>query len=329
MSREERSGKRGRGFVSLLGRVALGLTATLVLAIGAGAIFQVVASAREARMSPPPGRLVDVGGTRLHLQCSGETKGGPPVIFENGLTAISSIWVRIQSELEQEVHVCSYDRAGIGWSDPAVRPRDPASVARELHTLLANAGVSGPYVFAGHSIGGIYAQAFQALYPDEVAGMAFIEGSPRDNFATAAGQRTLTRAIRIFAFLPMVARTGLLHAAPFCIEDDDFPETQAADIHAMCSAVHGWRAGRAELQAITESAPLGNLSGLPIVVVSGGEHVAEDAGWARKQSELAALSSNSSHEIVAGADHGSVLKDQDDAHRSSLAILGVVARARR
>lgn len=251
------------------------------------------------------------------------------MIFENGLTAISSIWVRIQSELEQEVHVCSYDRAGIGWSDPTVRPRDPASVARELHTLLANAGVSGPYVFAGHSIGGIYAQAFQALYPDEVAGMAFIEGSPRDNFATAAGQRTLTRAIRIFAFLPMVARTGLLHVAPFCIEDDDFPETQAAEIHAMCSAVHGWRAGRAELQAITESAPLGNLSGLPIVVVSGGEHVAEDAGWARKQSELAAVSSNSSHEIVAGADHGSVLKDQDDAHRSSLAILGVVARARR
>ena len=122
MSRKDRSGKRGRGLLFLLGRVALGLIATLVLVIGAGAIFQVFASARDARIFPPPGRLVDVGGVRLHLKCSGETKGGPTVILENGLTAISSLWFRVQSELEQEVHVCTYDRAGIGWSDLTSRP---------------------------------------------------------------------------------------------------------------------------------------------------------------------------------------------------------------
>jgi len=310
-----------------LGRVALGLVATLVLSIGAGASFQVFASARDARLFPPPGRLVDVGGVRLHLKCSGETKGGPTVILENGLTAISSLWFRVQSELEQEVHVCTYDRAGIGWSDLTSRPRDPASVARELHVLLANAHVGGPYVLAGHSIGAIYAEAFQALYPKEVAGIAFIEGAPRDNFATAKGQRNLKQTLRIFSSFPTLARIGFMHVMPWCSQRD-FPERPAAEIHAACSAVDGWQASRAELKAITAFAPPGDLSALPIAVVSAGNHLAADAEWASKQHRLAGLSSNSSHEIVAGADHGSVLKDKDDAHRSSLAILGLVRAVR-
>ena len=327
VSRKDQSGKRRRGLLFWLGRVALGLIATLVLSICAGATFQVFASARDARMFPPPGRLVDVGGVRLHLKCSGETKGGPTVILENGLTAVSSMWFRVQAELEQEVHVCTYDRAGIGWSDRTSGPRDPASVARELHTLLANAEVGGPYVFAGHSIGAIYAQAFQALYPKEVAGIAFIEGSTRDNFATAKGQRNLKRALLIFSSFPTLARIGSMRVMPWCGERD-FPERPAAETHAACSAVQGWRASRAELKAITAFAPLGDLSALPIAVVSAGNHLAADAEWARKQYSLAGLSSHSSHEIVAGADHGSVLKDKDDAHRSSLAILGLVRAVR-
>lgn len=327
MSRKNQSEKRRRGLLFWLGRVALGLIATLVLSICAGAIFQVFASARDARNFPPPGRLVDVDGVRLHLKCSGETKGGPTVILENGFTAISSLWFRIQSELEQEVHVCTYDRAGIGWSGLTPRPRDPASVARELHTLLANAEVGGPYVFAGHSIGAIYAQAFQALYPKEVAGIAFIEGSTRDNFATAKGQRNRQQTLLIFSTFPTLARIGFMHVMPWCGERD-FPERPAAEVHAACSAVHGWLASRAELKAITALAPLGDLSGLPIAVVSAGDHLTDNAEWARKQHSLADLSSNSSHEIVAGADHGSVLKDKDDAHRSSLAILGVVRAVR-
>jgi pimeloyl-ACP methyl ester carboxylesterase len=310
-----------------LRRVALGLIATLVLFIGAGAMFQVYASARDTRDFPPPGRLVDVGGVRLHLKCSGEANGDPTVVLENGLTAISSLWFRVQSELEQEVHVCTYDRAGIGWSDLTSRPRDPASVARELHTLLVVAGVGGPYVLAGHSIGAIYAQAFQALYPNEVAGIAFIEGSPRDNFATAKGQRNLKQTLRIFSSFPTLARFGFMHVMPWC-SGRDFPERAAAEIHAACSAVHGWQASRAELNEITAFAPLGDLSALPIAVVSAGDHLAADAEWTTKQHRLAGLSAKSSHEIIAGADHGSVLKDKDDAHRSSLAILGLVRAVR-
>jgi len=271
-----------------LGRVALGLIAMLVLSIGAGASFQVFASARDARIFPPRGRLVDVGGVRLHLKCSGETKGGPTVILENGLTAISSLWFRVQSELEQEVHVCTYDRAGIGWSDLTSRPRDPASVARELHTLLANAEVGGPYVLAGHSIGAIYAQAFQALYPKEVAGIAFIEGSPRDNFATAKGLRNRQQTLLIFATFPTLARTGFMRVMPWCSERD-FPERPAAEIHAACSAVHGWQASRAELKAITALAPLGDLRALPIAVVSAGDHLAADRDHALGPHRLGGL----------------------------------------
>jgi hypothetical protein len=114
---------------------------------------------------------------------------------------------------------------------------------------------------------------------------------------------------------------------PWCNERD-LPERPAAEIHAACSAVHGWKASRAELEAITSLAPLGDLSALPIAVVSAGDHLAADAEWSRKQYGLASLSSNGSHEIVAGADHGSVLEDEDDAHRSSLAIIGVVRTVR-
>jgi pimeloyl-ACP methyl ester carboxylesterase len=297
------------------------------LSICGGATFQVFASARDARNFPAPGRLVDVGGVRLHLKCSGETKVGPTVILENGLTAISSLWFRVQSELEREVRVCSYDRAGIGWSESTSRPRDPASVARELHTLLANAEVGGPYVFAGHSIGAIYAQAFQSLYPKEVAGIAFIEGSPRDNFATAKGQRNLKQTLLIFSSFPTLARVGAMRMMPWCSERD-FPKRPAAEIHAACSTVRGWQASSAELKEITAFAPLGDLSALPIAVVSAGDHLTADAEWAKKQQSLADLSSHSSHEIVAGADHGSVLKNNDDAHRSSLAILGLVRAVR-
>jgi len=326
MSHHDQSESR-RGRLFWLGRAALGLIATLILSSGAGALFQVFASARDARILPPPGRLVDVGGIRLHVKCSGETKGGPTVILENGLTAISSLWFHIQSELEREVHVCSYDRAGIGWSDLTSGPRDPASVARELHALLANAGVRGPYVVAGHSIGAIYAQAFQALYPQEVVGLAFIEGSTRDNFATAKGQRNLKQTLLLFSSFPTLARIGSMRVMPWCSERA-FPQRPAAEVHAACSAVHGWLASRAELKAITTLAPLGDVSALPIAVVSAGTHLAADAEWATKQYSLVRLSSKGSHEIVAGADHGSVLKNMNDAHRSSLAILGLVRAAR-
>jgi len=205
-------------------------------------------------------------------------------------------------------------------------PDEVAAAYRDTEAKITVA-LGRPYVLAGHSIGAIYAQAFQALYPDEVAGIAFIEGSTRDNFATSRGQRNLKQTLLMFSLFPTLTRIGVMRVMPWCGERD-FPERPAAEIHTACSAVHGWQASRAELKAITALAPLGDLRALPIAVVSAGDHLAADAEWARKQKSLAALSSNSSHEIIAGADHGSVLKDKHDAHRSSLAILSIVQAVR-
>jgi pimeloyl-ACP methyl ester carboxylesterase len=97
-----------------------------------------VAAARDAAANPPPGRLVDVGGYRLHLSCAGE--GSPTVVLESGLANRSADWDVVLPQVATTTRVCSYDRAGIGWSDSGPDPRHAVRIASELHTLLANAG---------------------------------------------------------------------------------------------------------------------------------------------------------------------------------------------
>ena len=123
-------------------RALLWLLAAVIALVGAGAIYQAAATARDARRYPPPGQLVDVGGYRLHLYCTGE--GGPTVVLEAVSGGLAIDWAWVQPEVARATRVCAYDRAGRGWSDPGPAPRDARQLARELHTLLANAAVPGP-----------------------------------------------------------------------------------------------------------------------------------------------------------------------------------------
>ena len=123
--------------------------------------------------NPAPGRLVDVGGYRLHLNCSGE--GSPVVVLDAGLGDACLVWDTVQEQLAASQRVCSYDRAGYGWSDPGPKPRTYQKAAEELHTLLRNAGESGPFVLVGHSAGANTVRLYAAVYPEEVAGLVLIE----------------------------------------------------------------------------------------------------------------------------------------------------------
>ena len=127
-------------------------------------------------------KLVDVGGGRkLHLSCSGTSAAGSPtVVLESGAGNDSSSWNRVQPEVAQFVRVCSYDRAGLGRSDPVSAPRTIVAVTEDLHTLLANAKVSGPYVLVGHSLGGILVRLYASYYPAEVVGMVLVDSAHED-----------------------------------------------------------------------------------------------------------------------------------------------------
>jgi pimeloyl-ACP methyl ester carboxylesterase len=126
---------------------------------------------------PPPGKLVDIGGWRLHLNCTGEARASQPtVILEAGKGDFSVEWSLVQPGVAKFARVCSYDRGGDGWSDLGPYPRTMHQIVYELHTLLDKAGVKPPLVFVGHSYGGGLVRLYASTYPADVAGMTFVEG---------------------------------------------------------------------------------------------------------------------------------------------------------
>ncbi len=172
---------------SWIRRGVLGLVIGLVALAVIGAIYQAFATEIYRRLYPPPGELVDVGGHSLHINCVGE--GSPTVILESGSGATSVDWANIQPEVANTTRVCAYDRAGSGWSEPGPGPGDPQQIAGELHTLLGNAGIDGPYVLVGHSFGGLYVRMYADLYPNEVEGMVLVDSShPEQSKRSAEAQ---------------------------------------------------------------------------------------------------------------------------------------------
>jgi len=138
-------------------RILHGLLAVIagLLLLGlAGAVSQAVATSRDRRAYTPPGEMIKVAGHRLHLYCTGH--GSPTVILEAGNLGMSAHRVWIQQEVARITQVCSYDRAGIGWSEAAPGSHDARQISTQLHGLLTGAGEMGPYVLVGHSYGGLY-----------------------------------------------------------------------------------------------------------------------------------------------------------------------------
>lgn len=144
------------------------------------ALVLAACTAAAAQAAPPaaPGELVDVGGHKLHVFCQGE--GSPTVILETGLGDGSINFRSLQSRIARFTRVCAYDRAGYGWSESGPEPRDADRLVMELETLLENAGIEGPYVMAGHSLGGLFSLMFAKRNPEQVAGVVLIDSSHPD-----------------------------------------------------------------------------------------------------------------------------------------------------
>jgi pimeloyl-ACP methyl ester carboxylesterase len=160
--------------------IALGLFVLMIVLVLAGALYQAIETHRDARRFPEPGRLVDVGGYHLLLNCTGE--GKPTVLLEAGWGDLSVEWRGVQPEIAKFARVCSYDRAGYGGSDAGPMPRTSLQIAKELHALLKNAGEQPPYVLVGASYGGYNVRVFNGLYPNEVAGIVLADATQEDQY---------------------------------------------------------------------------------------------------------------------------------------------------
>jgi pimeloyl-ACP methyl ester carboxylesterase len=187
----------------------IGLVVLVTLFVLAGLILQVIGSARDARRFPPPGRLVDVGGHRLHIHCMGE--GTPAVVMDSGFPGSSLSWTFVQPAVARFTHACSYDRAGLGWSDAGPMPRSSRQIVEELRALLLNAQVEGPFVLVGHSFGTFTVLLYASTYPGDVVGMVLVDPIDPSEWLTMneVEARKLTRAIRFARYGALLARMGV------------------------------------------------------------------------------------------------------------------------
>jgi pimeloyl-ACP methyl ester carboxylesterase len=317
--KEERT--RGRKLIIWLG----GILAVLLVLILAGWIYEPIAEAADAKAYPPPGQMVDVGGYRLHLNCTGS--GSPTVVIESGWGDMSASWGWVQPEVAKTTRICTYDRAGMGWSEASPEPRTAREFAKELHTLLAEANEPGPYVLVGHSMGGYTVRVYAHDYPEEVSGVVFIDPQNLSVSEVAApkpapkpGQTSLPA---------LMARIGLarLLADPLgSIQNLPEGAKQAYTAYsvttrgaqALADEFIGMSEGGAQARAVT------TLGALPLIVLSRSKSM--DADSAASQARYLQLSTDSLHLIADHSDHRIMIEQPEAA---VAAILNMVEQVRK
>ncbi len=316
--------RRGRGCLLWLGGAVL-----LLLVLGAaGAIYESAAEASDLRAYPPAGQMVDVGGYRLHINCTGA--GSPTVVIDAGWGDWSLGWSRVQAGVAPTTQVCTYDRAGTGYSDPGPLPRDATQFAKELHTLLKQAGSPGPYVLAGHSMGGLTVRVFAHEYPAEVAGIVLIDSmSPESAKGPApaanqqAGPQSSTPSLpSLFARIGLTRLLSGLGPGPGLSPE---AERAYAAFTSTPRAVQAWSdEGRGMPASLAEAGAVKSFGDTPLIVLSRGLDL--DPDWQKWQAHLLQLSSNSKG-LVADKSAHNIHFDQPEA--AVAAIVRMVEQVRR
>lgn len=299
------SKSKGRGFLIWLGRI---VTSIIVLAL-VGAVYEPIAEAADAKAYPPAGQLVDVGDHRLHINCTGS--GSPTVVIEAGLGDWSTSWEAVvQPELAKTTRVCTYDRAGLGWSEAASLPSDAAQFAEDLHTLLQNANVPGPYVMVGHSLGGFIVRLFAHDYASEVVGIVLID-SMNPKQVTQSLSNSLAR---MSSFQTVLARFGvarLLVKLP-AIAPSLGPNQEA--YYPLYIRPQSLQTTANEYKGLAASAPqaaaVKSFGDLPLIVLTAKGNT--NPGWPEWQAELLQLSSNSEQIFAENSGH-TIQRDEPEA----------------
>jgi pimeloyl-ACP methyl ester carboxylesterase len=296
--------RQRRGFRFWIGRVLVGLLALLIGLAVIGASYEAIMAAGDATRYPPPGQLVDVGGYRLHLHCVGQ--GSPTVVLDAGMGAFSLDWGAVQPEIAKATRVCAYDRAGLGWSEPGPLPRSPQQFAGELHALLANAGVEGPYVLVAHSISGKTARLFASHHPDKVSGIVLIDARHEsvDQYLTSEERNAEDAQQQQFQnLIGWMARFGLVRliwapAWPTMLPGTEnlSPETRTAIgvLQARSQQIENALAeGRARTDSNSVLQTAASLGDTPLIVLASAQSIEHIRFWQDAQQIMAGLSSNS------------------------------------
>jgi pimeloyl-ACP methyl ester carboxylesterase len=343
-SGQRRRPHKGQRERALLFWIKRGLQASVIglptLAI-AGTIYQLVATKIDQRkLGPAPGEMVSVGSHKLHINCMGQ--GSPPVILESGTPGTSVEWSAwVQPEIAKATRVCAYDRAGLGWSEAGPGPRDAEQITSEMHTLLENAGIEGPYVLVGHSVGGHHVRVYADRYPDEVAGMVLVDATHPEQFERIPEMESGRRMLGVMSRVgPVLAATGVIRLSGMFPPPPDLPPLQRKQgenlTYQTSHLITAFKEYRALPEAMEQARSTHGLGDKPLAVVSASDHgggmmagsrvEAEHSEQAAQalQSELANLSSNSTHRVIEGSDHGSVITNRRHAQQTSEEILKVV-----
>lgn len=271
-----------------------------------------------AQIPDPPGRLIDVGGRKLHIHCTGA--GAPTVILEAGASSFSLDWSLVQPEIAKKNRVCSYDRARMGWSDSSSSDT-AADIVRDLKTLLRAANEKGPYVLVGASMGGIYVRLYQLRHPEEVVGMVLVD--PVHElllFTTLAGKGVPIASITTNQYRTVLPKgevkiprrppqTGdpftrlpeSLYKTRILLDQrliDSYPDSVGPDI--VTDRAEAQRATLAELDQARKKTPH-QLGSLPLVILTRGLNT--DKERIAVYDDLAKLSTRSRHTVVANAGH--------------------------
>jgi pimeloyl-ACP methyl ester carboxylesterase len=298
----------------------------VLLLVAVGGAYETVAEASSSNPAPT-GRTYVVNGHRLYLNCVGA--GTPTVVLFNGLGERTPSWAWVQRALSSKTRVCAFDRAGQGWSGAAPGRQDGHELASDLHDLLTAAGISGPYVLAGHSVGGTYALVYAAQYPSQVAGVALIDSATPYQFDLPDYPTFYSLWRRASGLLPSLSRAGFGRLAL----DTGFttlPPDARDQLRAFASEPRELRANNAEFAELPtvfdQAKALSSLGVKPLGVVSA--DVGTQAGWAAAQAKLAELSTNSVHRTADGSTHAALLEDQRFASITSRTIADVVRAVR-
>jgi len=288
-----------------------------------GFIYEPIAEAADAKANPAPGQLVDVGGYRLHINCTGT--GSPTVVIESGWGDMSASWGWVQPEVAKTTRVCTYDRAGMGWSEASPQPRTAREFATELHTLLAEANEPGPYVLVGHSLGGYTMRVYAHDYPEEVAGLVLIDPQNLSTSGVATPQPAPKPG---GTSLPaLIARIGLVRLLSGVNQDLPLQDQQAYKaisvtprwIQTALDEARGMAEGGAQARAVT------TLGSLPLIVLSRGKDLYADSSVS--QARYLQLSSNSQQLFAEESGHSIELEQPEAAIAAILKMVELVRQA--
>ena len=316
------SKSKGRGCLTWLGRIML-----LIIGLSlVGYIYEPIAEAADVTAYPPPGQLVDVGGYRLHINCTGE--GSPTVVIESGWGDMSASWGWVQPEVARTTRICTYDRAGMGWSEASPQPRTAREYAKELHTLLTKANEPGPYVLVGHSMGGFTVLVYAHDYPDEVSGLVLIDTQDLPVSTGATPKPTPKPGVN--ALPSLLARIGLVRllANPLgSVENLPEGNKQAytaysvtpRSVQTLANEFMGMSEGGAQARAVT------TMGSLPLIVLSRGKD--QDAKHTAAQADLLQLSTNSQQFFADQSGHPIMIEQPDAVVTAIVKMVEMVRQA--